>query len=125
MPIFTQSLQRIDTANPQDAIKKLYNHMKYLQEELEYILLNLDSHNINEIDTDKTIITDSTGSTSIGSYINMTGTKGESFTVGKNTQGQFEFSINGKDGKQVIYLNSSGELVITEHTNLTVDGGKW
>ena len=50
MPIFTQSLQRIDTANPQDAIKKLYNHIKYIQEQLEYTLLNLDSHNINEID---------------------------------------------------------------------------
>jgi hypothetical protein len=123
--IFTQSLQKIDTANPQDAIKKMANHIKYLQEQLEYTLLNLDSRNINEIDVNKTNITDSTGSTSIGSYIHLTGANGESFTVGKNPQGKFEFAVKGKDGKQTLYLNSSGELIITEHTNLTIDGGEW
>ena len=125
MPIFTQSLQKIDTSNPQDAIKKLYQHIKYIQEQLEYTLFNLDSQNINEIDTDKTVITDSTGDTSIGSYINLTGPKGESFSVGKGTSGRFEFSIKGKDGVQMMYLNSSGNLIITDHINLTVDGGEW
>ena len=125
MPIFTQTLQRIDTANPQEALKKMANHIKYIQEQLEYTLLNLDSQNINEIDIDKTTITSSAGSANIGSYINLTGANGESFTVGKNTQGKFEFAIKGKDGKQTIYLNSSGELIITEHSNLTIDGGEW
>ena len=125
MPIFTQSLQRLDTTNPQDAIKKMANHIKYIQEQLEYTLFNLDSRNVTEIDTDKTTITDSSGSTSIGSFINLTGPNGESFTVGKNTQGKFEFAIKGKDGKQTMYLNSSGDLIITEHTNLTIDGGEW
>ena len=125
MPIFTKSLQRIDGSNPQDAIKKMVNHIKYIQEQLEYTLLNLDSRNINEIDIDKTTITNSTGSTNIGSYIHLTGTKGESFTVGKNSKGNFEFAINGKDGKQTMYLNSSGELIITERVNLTIDGGEW
>lgn len=125
MPIFTQSLQKIDTSNPQDAIKKLYQHIKYIQEQLEYTLFNLDSQNINEIDTDKTVITDSTGDTSIGSYINLTGANGESFSVGKGASGRFEFSIKGKDGVQMMYLNSSGNLIITDHINLTVDGGEW
>lgn len=125
MPIFTQSLQRIDVANPQDAIKKMVNHIKYIQEQLEYTLLNLDSRNINEIDIDKTTITDSTGNTNIGSFIYLTGANGESFAVGKNDKGQFEFAVKGKGGKQTMYLNSSGELVITEHTNLTIDGGEW
>lgn len=125
MPIFTQSLQKIDTSNPQDALKKMANHIKYLQEQLEYTLFNLDSRNINEIDIDKTTITDSTGSTSIGSFVYITGSNGESFTVGKNPQGNFEFAIKGKNGTQTMYLNSSGELVITEHANLTVDGGEW
>ncbi len=125
MPVFTQSLQKINPANPQEAIKIMANHLKYIQEQLEYTLLNLDSRNINEIDVDKTTITDSTGSTNIGSFIYLTGANGESFTAGKNNQGGFEFSVNGKDGKQTIYLNSSGDLVITEHTNLTIDGGEW
>lgn len=125
MPIFTQSLQKIDTNNPQEAIKKLYQHIKYIQEQLEYTLFNLDSQHINEIDTDKTVIKDSTGDTSIGSYISLTGPNGEKFSVGKGTSGRFEFSINGKSGEQLIYLNSSGNLIITDHTQLTIDGGEW
>lgn len=126
MPIFAQSLQKIDEANPKDAIKKMANHIRYIQEQLEYTLLNLDSRNITEIDTDSTTITNSSGSTtSIGSYIHLTGANGESFTVGKNAQGNFEFGVNGRGGKQTMYLNSSGELIITEHTNLTIDGGEW
>ena len=125
MPIFTQQLQRIDYSNPQDALKKMASHIRYLQEGLEYKLLNLDSQNITEIDINKTAIKDSTGSTSIGSFIYATGDNGESFTVGKNPNGDFEFAVTGKDGEQVLYLNSSGELIITEKTKLTVDGGEW
>ena len=125
MPIFAQSLQKIDASNPQEAVKKLYNHIKYIQEQLEYTLLNLDSRNINEIDTDKTVITSSTGSTNIGSFISLTGSNGESLVAGKSTSGKFEFSIKGKNGVQMMYLNSSGNLIITEHTNLTIDGGEW
>ena len=125
MPIFTQSLQKIDSSNPQEAIKKMANHIKYIQEQLEYTLLNLDSRNINEIDVNKTTITDSTGSTTLGTYIYLTGANGESFTVGKNPQGKFEFSVKGKNGTQTMYLDSSGDLIITKHTNLTIDGGEW
>lgn len=123
--IFTQALQKIDYTNPQDAIKKMANHIKYIQEQLEYTLTNLDSRNINEIDIDKTTISDSTGSTSIGSYIHLTGTNGESFTVGKNNQGKFEFTVKGAKGKQTMYLDSSGNLIITTDTTLTIDGGEW
>lgn len=125
MPIFTQSLQKIEVDKPQEAIKKMANHIKYIQEQLEYTLFNLDSRNVTEIDTDKTTITDSTGSTSIGSFIYLTGANGESFTVGKNPQGKFEFAVKGKGGTQTLYLDSSGNLIITKHTNLTIDGGEW
>lgn len=124
MPIFTQSLQRIDVTNPQEALKKMANHIKYIQEQLEFTLLNLDSRNIIEIDTNKTVIGDSTG-TNIGSYINLAGKNGESFTVGKNKKGDFEFSVNGKDGKQTLFLDSDGNLIITRRTSLTIDGGEW
>ena len=125
MPIFTHSMQKIDSANPQDAIKKMANHIRYIQEQLEYTLLNLDSRNITEIDADKTTIPDSTGSDSIGSYIKLTGKNGECFTVGKNSYGRFEFSVKGVDDDNTMYLDSSGNLIITKHTNLTIDGGKW
>lgn len=125
MPIFTQSLQRVETSNPQEAIKKMANHIRYLQEQLEYTLFNLDSRNITEIDTDETVITDSTGSTTIGSSIYLTGNNGESFSVGKNASGKFEFSINGAKGTQTLYLDNEGNLIITKHVNLTINGGEW
>lgn len=125
MPIFTQSLQRIDYNNPQDAIKKMVNHIKYIQEQLEYTLLNLDSGNITEIDIDKTTIGDSSGQTNIGSYINLSGTNGESFKVGNTSKGKFEFSISGANGQRAIFLDEKGVLQITSNTTLTVDGGDW
>ena len=125
MPIFTQSLQKIDETNPQDAIKKMANHIRYMQEQMEYTLFNLDSRNITEIDTDKTTISDSTGSASIGSYISLAGTNGESFTVGKNSKGNFEFAVKGKGGTQALFLDSTGNLIITNNTNITIDGGEW
>lgn len=125
MPIFTQTLQVKDTDSPQEAIRKMGNHIKQMQEQLEYTLLNLDSRNINEIDITQTTITNSSGSASIGTFSSLTGNNGESFTVGKNSNGQFEFSVKGKGGVQTMYLNSSGELIITNNANLTIDGGVW
>lgn len=125
MPVFTQTLQIKPTDTPQVAIKKIINHVMVIQEQLEYTLVNLDSGNIKELDTDKTTITDSTGSTSIGSYINLTGPNGERFAVGKNSAGKFEFVVKGKDGTQTMYLDSSGNLIITGSANLTISGGKW
>jgi hypothetical protein len=125
VPVFTQQLQRVDSANPQEAIKKMANHIKYIQEQLEFTLLNLDSRNIIEIDTDKTVISDSTGNTSIGSYITLSGANGESFRVGKNQDGGFDFVINGAGGKQTMYLDSLGKLIITGNTTISIDGGEW
>ena len=125
MPIFTKSLQRIDEEEPKEAVKKMAQHIRYIQEQLEYTLLNLDSRNISEIDTDQTTITDSTGGTTIGSTINLTGPNGESFKVGKNNLGRFEFSVEGKDKVQTLYLDDSGNLIITKSANLTIDGGEW
>ena len=122
--IFTQQLQRIDASNPQDAIKKMVNHLKYIQEQLEITLTSLDSRNIIEIDTDKTQIGDSTGTTLIGSYLKFTGTNGESFTVGKNADGNFEFSVNA-GGKQMLYIDNDGKFIKTKYTDFVIDGGEW
>lgn len=54
MPIFTQSLRKVDMSNPSEAIKDMANHIRYIQEQLEYTLMNLDSGNIVSIDTDDT-----------------------------------------------------------------------
>lgn len=122
--IFTQQMQRIDATNPQEAIKKMANHIKYLQEQLEYTLMNLDSRNIREIDTDNTTIGNSQG-TSLGSFIYITGPGGESFTVGKVPDGDYEFVVKGKKGKQAMYMDSTGKIVLADRANFTIDGGEW
>ncbi len=124
--IFTQSLQRIDASNPNEAIKKMVNHIKYIQEQLEYTLTNLDSSNISEIDIDKTVIGDSAGEMSVGSTISISGSNKKSFRVGRSISSDFEFVICGKDGERMMYMDSLGDLIITDKTIIsTVDGGDW
>lgn len=59
MPIFTKQLQ-FSSANPGEAVRDIANHIRLMQEELEYRLTNLDSSNITSIDTDETEISGST-----------------------------------------------------------------
>ena len=126
MPVFDKQLRFSNTTNPQEMISAMAKHIKYIQEQLEYTLLNLDSRNITEIDTDVTNITDTSGTTTIGAYLSLTGNNGEVFTAGKNTTtGQFEFSVKGKGGVQHMYLSSDGTLIITKNTSLSIDCGEW
>lgn len=125
MPIFTQSLRKVDLANPTEAIKEMANHIRYIQEQLEYTLMNLDSSNVTEIDTDQTNIGSSTGGSSFtGNSITLNGGNGENFEAGvvNNT---FRFTVKGKNGAQIMYLTSDGQLVITNHATIHVDGGEW
>lgn len=125
MPIFTQSLKKIDTQNPAEALKAMAQHIQYIQEQLEYTLMNLDSTNINEIDTNETVIGSTTGGSQIaGDSITFRGTNGEAFEAGVQS-GAFVFSVKGKGGPQMMYLTSSGELVITNNAALHIDGGTW
>lgn len=123
--IFTQQMQRVDSENPREAIKKMANYINYMREQLEYTLLNLDSSNVTEIDTSKTVFTSSGGNVNLGDYVSLEGENGESFKVGRNKNGGFDFSVTGKGGTQTLYLDSSGNLIITKHTSITVDGGEW
>ena len=125
MPIFTQSLRKVDIANPTEAIKEMANHIRYIQEQLEYTLMNLDSSNVTEIDTDQTNIGSSTGGSSFtGNSITLNGGNGENFEAGvvNNT---FRFTVKGKGGAQIMYLTSDGQLVITNNATIHIDGGEW
>lgn len=125
MPIFTKQLQKVNYADPGEALRTMANHIKYLQEQLEYTLMNLDSSNVTEIETDVTNITSSSGSVSLGSGIALSGKNGESFTAGLAAGNAFAFSVKGKNGEQTMYLDSGGHLVITKNTTLSIDGGEW
>lgn len=125
MPIFTQSLRKVDIANPTEAIKEMANHIRYIQEQLEYTLMNLDSSNVTEIDTDQTNIGSSTGGSSFtGNSVTLNGNNGETFEAGV-VNNVFRFTVKGKSGAQIMYLTSDGQLVITNHATIHVDGGEW
>ena len=64
MPIFTSQLGRLNYTDTTEAIKAMANHIRYIQEQLEYTLMNLDSSNVTELNTDETNISSSTGGTS-------------------------------------------------------------
>ena len=124
MPIFTTQLGRVNPNDPA-ALQRLANHIRYLQETLEFTLMNLDSSNITEIETDKTDIKSSDGSSSFsGNGLTLTGTGGETFTAGV-VDGVFRFALRGKGGEQMLYLASDGRLVITGNAAVSVDGGEW
>ena len=54
MPIFSSQLGKVESYNPEQSIKTMANHLRKIQEELEYRLMNLDSTNINEINVSDT-----------------------------------------------------------------------
>ena len=59
MALFIKTIPRIDPSKPEEAIKKLTDHIIYMQEQLEFVLMNLDSQNIVEIEESKIIKNDS------------------------------------------------------------------
>lgn len=56
MPIFTRQLGKVEGGEPQEAVKKIADHIRLLQEQLEWRLSYLDSSNISEIDANQTNI---------------------------------------------------------------------
>ena len=52
--VFSKKLDSLDRLSGSDAIKQLANHIRVMQEELEYRLMVLDSSNIAEIDLGET-----------------------------------------------------------------------
>ena len=127
MPVFTNQLRNIDPMKPAEAIKTMANHIRYIQEQLEYTLLNLDSTNVTELDTTQTTITSSTGGVNVtGTSVTLRGSKGETFEAGtRDGENVFRFTLNGANGMQVMYLNSDGKLIITNHATIHIDGGEW
>lgn len=56
MPIFSSQLGKIESQNTEQSIKVMANHLRKIQEELEYRLMHLDSTNVTEIDARETTI---------------------------------------------------------------------
>ena len=126
MPIFSKTLRESDLNNPMQAIKAMANHIRYIQEQLEYTLLTLDSTNINEIDIDVTALQASTGAVDLnGSKFAFKGANGEEFEVGQEEGKAFQCKLNGRGGANIFYLDDKGKFIITNNATLDIDGGEW
>lgn len=124
MPIFTKQLRMNNAASPEEAINEIANHLRYVQEQLEWQLSNLDSSNISELNYTQSG-TDDSGTTVRANGFLIKGKKGEMFEVGIGDDGKFRFTLNGKNGTQMLYLNPDGDFYLTKNTNVTIDGGEW
>ena len=124
--IFYKQLDKIDPSDPTKALLSMERQIRYIQDQLEYTLTNLDSSNITEIDTDITDITSPGDTDSIIGLLYLTGKNGEVFKVGYDTTvNGFVFALTGKGGTQYMYMSSGGNLVISKNTSITIDSGTW
>lgn len=124
--IFYKQLDKIDPSDPTKALLSMERQIRYIQDQLEYTLTNLDSSNITEIDTDITDITSPGDTDSIIGLLYLTGKNGEVFKVGFDpTVHGFVFALSGKNGKQYMYMPANGNLIISKNTSITIDGGEW
>lgn len=124
--IFYKQLDKIDPSDPTKALLSMERQIRYIQDQLEYTLTNLDSSNITEIDTDITDITSPGDTDSIIGLLYLTGKNGEVFKVGFDpTVNRFVFALSGKNGKQYMYMPANGNLIISKNTSITIDGGEW
>lgn len=48
--IFDEQLRKLDASDTTKALKRIYDHVRYIQDTLEWQLQNLDGRNINNID---------------------------------------------------------------------------
>lgn len=127
MPVFQQTMRRTDNVEVAEALRIFDRHIRWLQEQLEWQLLNLDSSNINEIDTSQTTISSGDGGVAIdGDELILSGNRGERFRVGQDkAAGRFRFEVTDRSGQVVMYLSSDGELTITRRANVAIDCGTW
>lgn len=123
--IFGSVMQKLNYKDLQKCVATMDNHIRSIQEQLEYTLYNLDSSNIVELDTSVTGIQSGDGGVSIsGERLLLAGKNGECVRIG--TEGAaFRFEVAGKGGQNVLYLDSDGQLVITRQAKINIDCGRW
>lgn len=123
--IFSGALRKLDAKNVEKSLMIMENHIRSMQEQLEYTLYNLDSTNITSLDTGMTDITSGDGGISItGDCISLTGAAGERVLMG-NQGDKFVLSIAGKGGQPAIYLNSRGAIAVGQQAEVSIDCGRW
>ena len=144
MPIFTKQL-RFNAGNTQEAVREIANHIRFMQEELEYRLTNLDSSNITSINADDTKLEGgglddltqlaqtvgdlntsySSLRQSVGSLSATISEQGQSLSTLKQTSDTIEASVRNLQTGEKTYLRmDSTGVSVTDGTGSLVKIGK-
>lgn len=103
--IFSSGLGSVEKQTTDVAIKSIANHLRKLQDELEYRLSNLDSSNINEIDTDETVLR--------GGTVTLISQYGDDITELKLTNQKLTASVRGLDEQMSSLQQTATSLTAT------------
>ncbi|MDD6315815.1 MAG: hypothetical protein PUB63_02215 [Clostridia bacterium] len=123
--IFGSVMRRLDVSDVAGSLRVMENHIRSLQEQLEYTLYNLDSTNVTELDTNITDIVSSDGGIHIsGEGLSLYGRQGEKIVMG-GRDGVFQLQIAGRGGQPAIYLDSGGTVVVGSQARIQLDCGTW
>ena len=123
--IFSSVMGRLDRKNVEKSLGIMENHIRSMQEQLEYTLYNLDSSNITSLDTALTDISSEKGGMTIsGESIALTGAGGERVVMG-DQGGLFRLELAGRGGVPALWLDGSGNIVIGSRAEIHADCGRW
>lgn len=130
MPIFSSQLGKIESQNTEQSIKVMANHLRKIQEELEYRLMHLDSTNVTEINAKETTILIEDGEGNYSELIRTTqelrskiGDAEGNLSTLQQTAGRIEASVqdaNGNIGQLQVTANGISQQVADASGNLAV-----
>ena len=123
--IFSNTLRKLDYDDVKKSLIVMENHIRSMQEQLEYPLYHLDSANITSLHTDITDIVSTEGGINIsGEMVSLKGSRGETVILG-GTGGDFRIVLAGTGGSPAIYMGSDGRLVVGSSCEVHLDCGEW
>lgn len=114
--IFEKELGRLNNLSVEQSIKAIANHIRNLQDDLEYRLTNLDSTNIKSIDTNETTLEGD----SIQGLAELTSTVGDlssSYTTLRSTVAGLSSTV-ASQGNSISSLNQTANSLTASVSNL-------
>ena len=114
--IFSGVMRRLDTNDTRRSLRIMEDHIRSMQEQLEYTLYNLDSTNVTSIGGD--------GMSISGESIALYGSGGERIVMGRQGSA-FRMEMAGKGGRSAVYLDGSGRVCVGPEAAVYIDCGTW
>lgn len=121
--IFSGVMRRLDTNDTRRSLRIMEDHIRSMQEQLEYTLYNLDSTNVTSIDPGVTSI-GGDGMSISGESIALYGSGGERIVMGRQGSA-FRMEMAGKGGRSAVYLDGSGRVCVGPEAAVYIDCGTW